>query len=549
MARLATSRPPLFLALWALCAAPAGAAGPDPARFRNVAGTAGLRFVLDNYHTAQKFMIETMLGGVATFDYNNDGRTDIFFTNGAELPSHVKTGPRFWNRLYRNDGGMKFTDVTEETGLAGAGYSMGAAAADYDNDGLVDLFVAGVRVNRLYHNLGNGKFQDVTLESGIQDDWWAVAAQWLDYDNDGQLDLWITHYTKWPPMDRFCGDRLKDVRVYCHPKYFTGLPNRLFHNLGKGKFAEATRQAGLEAFAGRGMGIGISDYDRDGFIDVFVTNDNEPNFLFHNLGNGKFEETGLLAGVALLDHGKPVASMGPDFRDYDNDGWPDIVYVDLYGETFPLFQNTRQGGFRDYTYLSRLGKLSARLSAWGPGLFDFNLDGWKDLFISCAHVNDRVEMFEFTSYKLSNAIFLNDKGIFFDGTPLAGDDFQLPRVHRGLAFADFNNDGLIDAVVSVIGEAAELWENVTPTGNDWLIVRLEGVQANRDGIGAVIRWGNQWNIMASGSGYASSSHFGVHFGAPKGQAPDTIEILWPGGRKQTVSGVQPRQVLRVKQGG
>ncbi len=524
------------------------AAEPPAVQFRDVAEAAGIRFVNDNAPSPQKLMIETMSGGMAAFDYNGDGRTDLFFTNGAALPSMKKDGPRFWNRLYRNDGGMKFTDVTEAAGLAGEGYAMGAAAADYDNDGRVDLFVANVGNSRLYRNLGDGKFEDVTTRSGVADDWWAVAGNWLDYDNDGLLDLWVTHYAKWPPdMDRYCGDQARDIRVYCHPKYFQGLPNRLYHNLGNGRFAEVTRESGLGAHAGRGMGVASADYDGDGLMDVFVTNDNEPNFLFRNLGQGKFEEVGLVAGVALLDSGKPVASMGCDFRDYDNDGWPDIVYPDLYRETFPLFRNTGKGGFVDATYASQLGKLTANLSGWGAGLFDFDLDGWKDLFVSCAHVNDRVEQFEPTVYRLRNSIFLNKGGVFRDASPSAGESFQAARAHRGVAFADFNGDGRVDVSVSSLLDQAELWENVTQTGGEWLIVRLQGVRANRDGIGAKLKWGKQWNVMTSGAGYSSSSHFGVHFGVPKGQAPGTLEIWWPGGRKQVVNGVKPNQVLVVRE--
>ncbi|MBI1792181.1 MAG: CRTAC1 family protein [Acidobacteria bacterium] len=525
------------------------AAGPaPPVRFRDVADAAGLRFVLENSATPEKRMIETMIGGVAAFDYNQDGRTDIFFTNGAAIPSMRKESPKYWNRLYRNEGGMKFTDVTREAGLAGEGYSMGAAAADFDNDGLVDLFVAGVGGSRLYRNLGNGKFEDVTAKAGIHDDQWAVAAGWLDFDNDGRLDLWIVHYAQWPPAsDRFCGDSEKRIRIYCHPKYFQGLPNRLYRNLGGGKFEDVSEASGVGRHAGRGMSVAFADYDGDGFIDAFVTNDNEPNFLFRNLGNGKFEETGLAAGVALLDSGKPVASMGADFRDYDNDGWPDVSVTALFGETYPLFRNTGKGGFRDATYSSRLGRSSARISGWGNGLFDFNLDGWKDLFTANSHVNDLVEQFEPTRYRLANSIFLNENGSFRDGTAEAGQGFQAARAHRGAAFADFNGDGKIDVVVSALGEAAELWENISETDGEWLIVKLEGVWSNRDGIGARLRWGNQWNVMTSAVGYASSSHFGVHFGAPKGQAPDRLEIWWPGGKKQTVAGVKARRIVFVRQ--
>ena len=535
--------------LWVALAVAASASGPaSPVRFRNVAEAAGLRFVLENEVTPEKRVIESFAGGLAAFDYNNDGRTDIFFTNGAAKTSMRKESPKYWNRLFRNDGGMKFTDATAEAGLAGEGYAMGAAAGDFDNDGNVDLFVAGVKRNVLYRNLGNGKFEDVTAKSGIADDEWAITAAWFDFDNDGRLDLWITHYSKWPPAtDRFCGDAARNVRVYCHPKYFPGLPNRLYRNLGDGRFEDVTLRSGIAAYPGRGMGIAFADYDGDGFMDVYVTNDNEPNFLFHNLRNGKFDEVGLELGVALADGGKPVASMGADFRDYDNDGLPDLVIADLFRETFTLFRGAGKAGFRDITYPSGLGRLSTNISGWGPGLFDFNLDGWKDLFISCAHVNDLVEQFEPTQYRLSNHIFLNVGGVFQDGTAAAGPDFQRPSVHRGVAFADFNGDGKIDAVVSSLREPAELWENSSETTGDWLIVKLQGVKSNRDGIGARLKWGNQWNAMTTVVGYSSSGHFGVHFGVPKGQAPDTLEVFWPSGKKQIVTGVKPCQVLLVRE--
>jgi hypothetical protein len=536
----------LSLVFFAVLLLAAGSGGP--VRFRNVAGAAGVRFTLDNDPLPEKRMIETMAGGLAVFDYNNDGRPDIFFTNGAAGLAMNKDAPRYWNRLFRNDGGWKFTDVTAEGGVAGQGYGMGAAAADFDNDGNVDLFVANVGGSILYRNLGNGKFQDITAASGIRDDLWAVAAVWFDYDNDGLLDLWVTHYAKWPAaMDRFCGDREKGVRVYCHPKYFQGLPNSLYHNLGNGRFEDVSVKSGVAQHLMRGMGVAIGDYDGDGFMDVFVTNDNAPNCLFRNLGNGKFEEVGLAAGVALMDSGKPVASMGADFRDYDNDGWPDLFVADLFNETFPVFRNTGKGDFRDAGYATRLGPRSAKMSGWGVGLFDFNLDGWKDLFYSCAHVNDLVEQFEPTRYRLPNAVFINEKGVFRDGSAEAGPDFQAPRAHRGLAFADFNGDGKIDAVVSALREPAELWENITETDGDWLIVKLQGVKANRDGIGARVKWGGQWNVMTTSIGYSSSNHFGVHFGVPKGQGADTLEVWWPGGGKQMVTGVKPRQVLVVRE--
>jgi hypothetical protein len=526
-----------------------GVQSSTPIRFRDVAQAAGLRFVLENNPTPQKQMIETMAGGLAAFDFNGDGRTDIFFTNGAMLPSLEKNSPKYWNRLFRNDGGMKFTDVTEQAGVTGAGYSMGAAAADYDNDGNVDLFVAGVYRNILYHNLGDGKFADVTLKSAIKSDRWSVAAGWFDYDNDGLLDLFVVNYAKWTPaFNQYCGDATRNVRVYCHPKYFVPIANQLYHNRGDGTFEDVSEKAGIAQHAGRGMSVAFADYDGDGWMDIFVTNDNLPNFLFHNRGDGTFEEVALTAGVALLDHGKAVASMGADFRDYDNDGLADISVTALTGDTFPLFRNLGRGAFQDATYSSQLGPQCIRWSGWGNGLFDFNNAGYKDLFTANSHVNDKIDLFEATSYKQANRIFANlGNGKFRYVSGDAGPGFGVARAHRGSAFADFNGDGKIDVVVSALGEPAELWENVSPAANHWLILKLVGTRSNRDGIGARVRVGFQWNEMTSAVSYASSSHFGVHFGLGQVRQIPEVEIHWPSGALQVLRDIKADQVLEVRE--
>jgi enediyne biosynthesis protein E4 len=530
-------------------AIPSGVTSLSPIRFRNVADSAGLHFVLENHPTPQKHLIESMAGGVAAFDYNNDGLTDIFFANGASIPSLQKDSPKYFNRLFRNEGGMRFRDVTEDAGVAGTGYSMGAAAGDYDNDGHVDLFVAGVFRNTLYHNRGDGHFEDVTEKAGIKSNNWAVAAGWFDYNNDGLLDLFVVNYASWSPSyDRFCGDPSRNLRVYCHPMYFEGLTNTLYRNRGDGTFEDVSERAGIAQHHGRGMSLAFADYDNDGFMDIFVTNDNQENFLFHNRGDGTFEEVGVLAGVALLSSGKPVSGMGTDFRDYDNDGRPDISVVDLANETFPLFHNLGGGLFEDATYRTHLSVLTIERSGWSTGFFDLNNDGWKDLFTTCSHVDDNVEMFQATRYKQPNGIFANlGNGTFWDVSAQAGDDFQVPRAHRGCAFADFNNDGKIDVVVDSLQDRAELWENVSPDPNHWIILKLTGTKSNRDGIGARVRIDKQYNHMSSACGYASSSHFGVHFGLGKVDRIPSLEIRWPSGIVQVLRDVKANQILDVRE--
>ncbi len=496
-------------------------------------------FVLQNNPTPEKRVIETMAGGVAAFDYDGDRRTDIFFTNGASVPDFKTKHP---NRLYRNLGGMKFQDVTKAAGLAGAGYSNGAAAGDYDNDGRVDLFVAGVRANRLYRNLGNGRFEDVTAKAGIRSDVWSITGGWLDYDRDGLLDLFVVNYLAWSPdKEPWCGDEAAKVRAYCHPRMYEGLPNTLYRNRGDGTFEDVSAKAGIAQHIGKGMSLAIADYDLDGFPDVFVTNDKVPNFLFHNLGGRRFEEAALEAGVSLVSHGKPISAMGADFRDYDNDGRPDIAVAALAGELYPLFHNEGGGYFRDATYTSGLGPLSVRRSGWSVGLFDFDNDGWKDLFTTSGHVNDTVAHFEATQYRLANALFVSRAGRFAEAVEVGP-----PRAHRGSAFADFNNDGRVDVVVSALGEPAELWENITPGPNTWLIVKLTGTKSNRGGIGARVRAGNQHNQMTTAVGYCSSSHAGVHFGTGAAKTVD-LEIVWPSGVVQQVKSVRTNQVVEVRE--
>jgi hypothetical protein len=537
------------LALAALLAATAAlvsaAEATGPIRFENVSAGSGLDFVLEQHATPDKHMVETMAGGLVVFDYNGDGRPDVFFSNGAALPSLQKESPSQWNRLYRNDGGFKFTDVTEKAGVRGIAYSTGAAAGDFDNDGRPDLFVAGVQKNQLLRNNGDGTFTDVTERAGIKHYLWSVAGGWLDFDNDGWVDLFVANYVDWTPeTNKYCGDRARDLRVYCHPKHYRGLPNGLFRNRHDGTFEDVSAKSGISAAVGKGMSVSFGDYDNDAFTDVFVTNDAIPDFLFHNLRNGTFEEVALLAGVSVPAHGRPVSSMGTDFRDVDNDGWLDIVLTALTGETFPLFRNEKGEYFRDATYAMGIGRESVRMSGWAAVLADLDNDGWKDFATANSHANDRIEEFEATTYRQSNGIFHNLGGRFEDVSALAGPDYAEKRANRGLGVGDFDGDGRLDLVLNVLGGQAQLLRNVSPVKH-WITLRLEGRGSARDGTGAKVRIGSQLEHVSRSLGYSSTSDYGVHFGLGDVAVVPRIEIAWPSGAKQVLENVKADQELKV----
>lgn len=530
----------------------------DGVQLRNVAVQAGLTFVLRNGATPRKYQIETMTGGVAVLDYDGDGWQDVYFVNGAELPAMKKTGPQFWNRLYRNNQNGTFSDVTEKAGVAGEGFAMGAAVADYDNDGDQDIFVAGVNRNQLYRNDGNGRFSDVTSKAGLtgidplRGKMWSVAAAWFDADNDGDLDLFVVNYTKWhPDIDPYCGALKEGWRTYCFPDKYEGLPNQFFRNNGDGTFTDVSAASGIARHIGKGMGVAVADYDDDGFIDVFVANDTLPNFLFRNDGRGKFEEVALKAGVALNDNGRPVSSMGVDFRDYDNDGLPDLVFSALEGETFPLFRNLGKGFFADVTWPTGVGAVTIKRSGWSLGLFDLNNDGWKDLFTVNAHVNDNIELYNEQTYRQPNSLLLNlGNGNFQDVSGQVGPDFQTRRAHRGCAFADFDNDGRVDVVTTALNEPVELWRNESAQENHWVQLRLIGVRSNRDGIGAKIKLVTadgraQFNHVTTSVGYASASDRRVHFGLSREAKVKEIEIRWPSGAVQRLKEVAVDRLLTV----
>ena len=527
-------------------------------QFEDATLKSGLNFVLQNDAAGHFYQPEIMLGGLAAFDYNNDGCMDIFFSNGAALPSGMKTGPEFYNRLYRNNCDGTFTDVTEQAGVAGTGYGMGAAAADYDNDGLTDLFVTGLKQSTLYHNRGDGTFEDVTVRSGLASTdrkngaMWSVSAGWFDYDNDGYLDLFVSNYVAWTPDGDHCWME-GGQPFYCHPRVYQALPNRLFHNNRDGSFTDVSEVSGIASSVGKGMGVAFGDFNADGRPDIFVTNDSVPNFLFENLGAGKFREVALQTGVAYAFHGNAIAGMGADFRDFDDDGQEDIVLDGMYFDTFPIYRNLGSPKFfSDETVSTGVAAATHELTGWGMGMFDFDNDGHKDLFFAASHFAGSGPRGR-SNAALPNHVLRNlGNRLFGDVSTVAGRDFQIPGMHHGAAFADFDNDGRIDVVVTSIGSVAKLFRNVSPAPGHWIALRLVGTRSNRDGLGARVRLtlpsgSVQYNHDTTAVGYASSSEPLVHFGMGPYENAKEIQIRWPSGRVQELKGIRGDRVLTVKE--
>src|SRR2546423_1592661 len=535
---------------------PQAQARPIPGKFVDVTSFAGLQFQYLASHTSKKYLPETMGSGVALFDYDNDGKLDIFLVDCAPLSDPTpkgtipqETSSQYWNRLYHQRTDGSFEDVTEKAGLQGAGYGMGVAVGDYDNDGYDDLYVTALGGNKLYHNNGNGTFTDVTDKAGVAGSGWSTSAAWIDLDNDGLLDLVVLRYLQWDFQDIWCGEHKEGLRSYCHPDIFQPIAPLVFHNDGNGRFTEVSAKVGISK-PGKGLGIALADFDRDGKIDLYVANDSMVEFLYRNKGNGAFEEGGLVAGVAVDADGRTFAGMGVDFSDYNNDGFPDLVITDLANQCYVLYQNNGDSTFNYVTFSSGLGRITMLHSGWGARFFDYDNDGWKDLIVAQGHDLDTVEInYPNLHYREPMLLVRNTGSGFVDVSAESGDVFQRAWLGRGLATGDIDNDGRIDVVVATNDGPAHILHNETPTQNHWLTLKLVGHKSNRDAIGAEVKLitakGSQFATVTTAGSYLSSSDKRVHFGLGSESAAQSLEIRWPSGLLQKLANVRANQILQI----
>jgi hypothetical protein len=536
-----------------LLAAAAVAQPPALPRFSDVTAPSGVRFLHRSSKTSEKYLPESMGAGVALLDYDNDGLLDLFFVNGAALKTPMAPGdrpdkrdPRYWNRLYRNTGKFTFTDVTEAAGLRGEDYGMGAAAGDYNRDGRVDLYVTGVHGNRLYRNQGNGSFRDVTEASGTGLSGWSAGAAFLDIEGDGDLDLFVARYLDWDFSNNiWCGAKQPGYRSYCHPDQYPAVTHALLRNNGNGTFTDVSKESGIAAGPGKGLGVAINDYDDDGRPDIFVANDSFPQQLFHNRGGGAFREIGLDLGLAYDDDGKTFAGMGADFRDYDNDGRPDIFVNALALQRYALFRNTGKA-FDYHSGPSRLGQISRLRSGWGSGFFDYDNDGWRDLFVAQGHVMDNIELTQPQLRYLEPPLLLRNRaGKFEDVSGASGDIFQKPIAGRGAAFGDLDNDGWLDIVMNVNDGPAVILRNQGTPGVNWLTVDL-GVMPGPK-VRVKTAGGSQYAYATTAGSYLSASDSRVHLGLGAARSALEVEVRWPSGRLTTLRDVKAGAIFKVKE--
>ena len=528
--------------------------------FVDVTESAGLthRTVFGGADT-NKYILETTGTGVAFLDYDNDGILDLFFTNGTTLDSSTSEAR---SHLYRGKGDGTFIDVTDKAGVGRSGWGQGVAVGDYDNDGFADLYVTFYGRNILFHNNGNGTFADVTAKAGVAAGGWSTSAAWADYDNDGLLDLYVARYIDFDVATApLPGARVPGVNcvyrgfpVMCGPRGLKGARDVLYHNNGDGTFTDVTERAGIDKDAYRGLGVVWADYDRDGRPDVLVANDTQPNLLYHNRGNGTFDEVALTAGVAVDEDGRERAGMGVDFADYDNDGWPDIAIGNFFGEPCSLYRNRHDGTFAETTWSSRIGPPTVPLLTWGTRFFDYDNDGWKDLLFVNGHVYPEVDTHKLDeTYAERSLLFHNNgDGTFTDVGAAAGAVWQQRWAARGAAVGDYDNDGNVDIVIAVVNGRPVLLQNRGGSGNQWLSLELVGVKSNRDAIGARVTVHVADRTLTeevrSGGSYLSQSDLRVHVGLGRSQRADSIDISWPSGSKEHIGSLDAGQFVVVREG-
>ncbi len=520
---------------------------PSPVTFTDITAQNRITFRHAASLTSQKYLLETMGGGVALFDYDNDGRLDIYFTNGARLDDPMpktaqpdKSDPRFWNRLFHQKVDGTFEDVTERAGVRGAGYSMGAAAADFDADGFADLYVTAFGGNLLYRNRGDGTFEDVTRKTGTGADGWSTSAGWLDYDRDGRLDLFVARYMEWD-FERgalFCGDAR--VRAYCHPDTFKGASNLLFHQKPDGTFEDVSAASKIAASPGKALGVAFADFDSDGWTDIFVANDSVRQQLYRNRADGTFEDEGLIAGVGYDENGKTFAGMGVDAADYDNDGLPDVFITALSNEMYPLFRNNGDLTFTYTTNTTGVGQITLLNSGWGTRFCDVDNDGWKDIFVAQSHVLDTIEKTtSYLKYKQTPLLLRNTSKNFVNVSASAGEAFTNTLAARGAAFGDLDNDGDTDIVLGQTGGAPSVLRN-NGTKNHWLGFNLACAKNNRQALGARLiitdaAGAKQLYEVTTAGSYLSSSDARIIVGLGAATSVRSVVVRWPDGKTQTIS--------------
>ena len=535
----------------------AAAAVPTAVEFADATHAVRLDFTQENSPTKSKYLPETMGGGVALLDYDNDGRLDVFFVNGARIADAMagempdKSGRKFWNRLYRQNPDGTFSDVTAAAGLTGMPqnrYGMGVAVGDYDNDGFEDIYVTGYGGNTLYRNNGDGTFTDVTSKAGVGASGWSTSAGFFDYDNDGKLDLFVARYLAWSfDEDRFCGEHKPGGRAYCHPDNFPGIANLLYHNNGDGTFTEVSQKAGVANPNGKSLGVAFADFDADGFPDIYVANDSVQCYLYRNNRDGTFTDVSLTAGVGFNEDGKTFAGMGVDFADYDNDGLPDIVVTDLSDQRYMLYRNNGDGSFTDVTNASGIGRATLAYSGWSTRFLDYDNDGWKDLFVAQGHVMDNIEITSPNLRYLQPPLLLrNSRGTFARVDP--GPVFQSAWAGRGAAFGDIDNDGDLDIVVTNIGQPAYLLRNDGGNRHNWIRVAARGTRSNRDAIGARVKvvsasGAAQYYAINTAVGYLSASDKRLLIGLDADASARLVEIRWPSGVVQRFENVPAGKTL------